>query len=512
MSLVRNSLTIGGLTLVSRVLGFVRDLLMARFIGAGLASDAFLIAWRLPNLFRSLFAEGAFSAAFVPMFNKSEARKAFAEQVLAVLAPILLIFTALMMIAAGPIVWAMTGGFPGDSGEKFALATELTRITFPYLLLISLCAMVGGILNSLDRFWVNAAAPVLLNLCLIAALLFFRGETALDTAYSQALAVTLSGLLQLAWMVWALRRAKFSLRLRLPRLTPEVKHMLWLIWPAAIGAGATQINLLVSTSLAARFLSEGAVSWLYYADRLNQLPLGLIGIGVGTALLPGLSRLIGAHELAAANHLQNRAIELVLLLTLPAAAAFVVSAGPLIAGTLQHGAFSASDTAATAAALAIFALGLPAYVLIKILTPGFHARGDTRTPVRIALLAIAANLIGNIALIWSLGHIGIALATALSAWLNVILLWLMLVRRGQFSIDAQLARRLPRLLLAALLMAASLWLLNPLLLPALSGGLLARITGLTLLIGIGGAVYFGGALLFGAFALNDLRMLVRRKG
>jgi len=287
MSLVRNSITIGGLTLVSRVLGLVRDMLMARFVGAGLASDAFLIAWRLPNLFRALFAEGAFAAVFVPLFNKKMtqaereeaglgliAARKFASQVLSVLFPFLVIFTVIMMLAAGPIVWAMTGGFPDGGAEKFALARHLTIITFPYLALISLVSLLGGILNSLNRFWVNAAAPILLNICMIIALIFFRGDSEVETAVTQAIAVTVSGALQLLWLMWACQRAGVRLTLSLPRLTPDVKLMLALIAPAAIGQGAIQINLLISTSLAARFLPEGSVSWLYICGPAEPASIG----------------------------------------------------------------------------------------------------------------------------------------------------------------------------------------------------------------------------------------------
>ena len=338
MNLLRATGTIGGLTLVSRILGFVRDMLFARFAGAGLASDCFLIAFRLPNLFRALFAEGAFASAFVPMFSRqvgehdgdTTAAKRFAEEALSVLLPVLALFTALMMIAAGPVVYAMTGGFPGASPQKFALAVELTRVTFPYLLLISLVSLLGGILNSLQRFWVNAAAPILLNLSLIGGLVVFHSPTEIGTARVQAAAVTVAGIAQFVWLLWACLRADVRLRLRAPQLTPAVRRLLAIIWPAALGAGAVQFNLLVSTALAARFLPEGAVSYLYYADRLNQLPLGLVGIGVGTALLPTLARQLGAKNDAVAMHTQNRAIELVLLLTLPAAAALVVSALPMI--------------------------------------------------------------------------------------------------------------------------------------------------------------------------------------
>jgi putative peptidoglycan lipid II flippase len=519
MNLVRATATIGGLTLVSRVLGFVRDMLMARFVGAGFASDAFLIAFRLPNLFRALFAEGAFASAFVPMFNRTIGKERddlsaglrFAEGVLSVLLPVLLLFTAAMMLAAGPIVWAMTGGFPNGGPDKLALATGFTRITFPYLLLISLVSLLGGILNSLGRFWVNAAAPVLLNLCLIAGLLFFRGSTDVETARTQSIAVTVSGVLQLSWLIWSCRQAGVVLKLRRPELTPDVRALLKVVWPAALGAGAVQFNLLISTTLAARFLPEGSVSYLYYADRLNQLPLGLIGIGIGTAMLPTLSRQIGRGEDGPAMVTQNRAIELALLLTLPAAAALMASALPLVRALLQHGAFTIGDTMASASALAAFSIGLPAYVLIKVLTPGFYARADTKTPVRIALVAMAVNLVLNLSLIWSMEHVGLALSTAISAWVNAGLLYWTLHRRGHLTLDARLRSRGLRLIGATLVMAAGLLALNHWIDPLMGRSLAVRGVGLVLLMGAGGMLYFGAAFALGAFRIADLRAQLSRR-
>ncbi len=524
MNLLRASATIGGLTLVSRILGFVRDMLMARFVGAGFASDAFLIAWRLPNLFRALFAEGAFSAAFVPMFNRTVAEAEatepgsgltialrFAEDVLSVLLPFLILFTAIMILAAGPIVWAMTGGFPDGGPEKFALATQYTRITFPYLMLISLVSLLGGILNSLNRFWVNAAAPILLNICLIVGLVFFRGSSDVETAHTQAIAVTISGVLQLGWLILACWQAGVRLRIRLPRLSPEVKRMLALIGPAAIGAGAVQFNLLISTTLAARFLPEGSVSYLYYADRLNQLPLGLIGIGVGTAMLPSLSRQLGGGDARAALDTQNRAIELVLLLTLPATAALMVSATPLIRGLLEHGAFTAVDTIATARALAAFSLGLPAYVLIKVLTPGFYARSDTKTPVRIAMLAMLVNLGLNLILVWPMAHVGLALSTAISAWVNAGLLYWTLRRRDHFAIDDRLRRTSIRLIAATLAMAVMLLLINPWIEPHTGRGVLERVTALSVMIFAGVGLYFALVFGLGAYSLSTLKAQFRRR-
>ena len=526
MNLVRATASIGGLTLVSRVLGMVRDMLMARYVGAGLASDAFLIAWRLPNLFRALFAEGAFAAVFVPMYNRrmTEAEQAaadsglaaandFAGQVLSVLLPFLIVFTAIMMAATVPVVLAMTGGFPDGGPEKFDLAVHLTRITFPYLALISLVSLLGGILNSLNRFWVNAAAPVLLNIAMIVAVLFFRGDTPETTAETQAIAVTVAGALQLAWLIWSCRRAGVTLKLSRPRLSPDVKRLLWLIGPAALGQGAIQFNLLVSTSLAARFLPQGAVSYLYYADRLNQLPLGLIGIGIGTAILPGLSRQIGGGDTAAARHTQNRAMELALLLALPAAVALVVSATPLIRGVFQHGAFTAADTMGTAGALAAFSVGVPAYVLIKVLTPGFYAQQDTRTPVRLAVVSMLVNLAGNLlsVLVLNTGFVGIALSTALAAWVNVILLYAVLHRRDHLQMDDRFKAKAIRIAAASTAMGIALYLLNPFLDPFMGGAWENRVLALIALCGIGGAVYGAAVLLLGGASLGELRRQFIRK-
>jgi putative peptidoglycan lipid II flippase len=524
VSLVRAVSTIGSLTLVSRVLGMVRDMLMARYVGAGLASDAFLIAWRLPNLFRALFAEGAFAAVFVPMFNRRmaegeaaqegsglEAAKDFASQVLSVLFPFLILFTLVMMVAAGPIVYAMTGGFPDGGPEKFALARHLTIITFPYLALISIVSLLGGILNSINRFWVNAAAPILLNICMIVALLVFRGDTAIETAETQAVAVTVSGVLQLLWLILSCRANGVMLRLHRPRLTPQVKAMLALIGPAAVGQGAIQINLLISTSLAARFLPQGAVSYLYYADRLNQLPLGLIGIGIGTAILPMLSRQIGGGDAQAANDTQNRAIELAAFLALPAAVALVAAAVPIVRGVFQHGQFSAADTLGTSGALAAFAIGVPAYVLIKVLTPGFYARSDTKTPVRLAMIAMLVNLVGNLILIWPLGHIGVGVATAISAWVNVALLYITLHRRGLLTLDARLRGKLWRMVVAAGLMAGALVAGNAVADPWMTGGLWTRIVALTILCGSGAAIYGVASIALGAYRLSELKALLRRR-
>ncbi|GGB15895.1 putative lipid II flippase MurJ [Sphingomonas metalli] len=511
--------SVGGLTLASRVLGLVRDALFARFVGAGFASDAFLIAFRLPNMFRALFAEGAFSAAFIPMFNRKVAEAGsdglpqgvrFAEDALSVLLPILILMTAAVEVAAYPATWLLTWGFNDATPAQFAYVVELCRLTFPYLLLISLVSLFGGILNSLHRFWVAAAAPILLNLTLIVALLVFHAETPLLTARNQAIAVTLSGALQLLWLWWACRRAGVSLRLKAPRLSPDVKRLLALIWPAAAGAGAVQINLVISTALAARMLEHGSVTYIYMADRLNQLPLGLVGIGLGTVLLPTISRLLGKGDEAGAMETQNRGMELALFLTLPATVALIICGLPIVAALFQHGAFSATDSVATAQALAAFSIGLPSYILVKVLTPGYYARSDTRTPVRYATVSMAVNLILNLALIVPLRHMGPPLATAIASTVNVALLYRTLVQRGHFQADAQLRRRAPRLALSALLMGAAMWFLNDLFHPFVTGSTIERWGAMAALVATGVLVYAAAVFVTGAVRPADLKRLIRR--
>lgn len=519
MNLIRSLGSVGGLTLASRILALVRDSLQARYVGANFASDAFLVAFRLPNMFRAFFAEGAFASAFVPMFNRKLAEESgntaaydFAERALAVLFAFLAVMTVAMLAAAWPLTLALSGGFARQqpSAEQFAFAVELSRITIPYLMLICLASLLGGILNSLDKFWVNAAAPILLNIAMVVALFAFHG-TPEQTARAQAIAVPLGGVLQLGWLALACRASGVSLRLRRPRLDPEVKRLLALILPAALGAGAVQLNLVISTALSGYLLGEGSISYIYYADRLNQLPLGMIGIGLGTILLPTISRLLGAGREAEAMETQNRGMELALFLTLPAMVALIVSAEPIVRGLFQYGHFTAQDTVNCAWALAGFSIGLPSYVLVKVLTPGYYARQDTRTPVRFATISVAVNIAANLTLIPLIGHVGPPLATALSSTVNVWLLYRTLAARGHFAADAQLRRRLPRLALAALLMGVALFGGDRLLDPWLNGFLWQRYAALAVLVGAGCAIYGLACLFTRAFLVSDLKALVRRR-
>jgi putative peptidoglycan lipid II flippase len=497
MALLRSVATVGSYTLVSRLFGFLRDILTAAILGAGPVADAFFVAQRLPNLFRSLFAEGAFSAAFVPLFagtmaeHGKEAARNFAEEALAVLLAALLGFVLLGEIFMPAVMRVIAPGF-GEDPAKFGLAVELARITFPYLLFIALVALQGGVLNSVDRFAAAAATPILLNLFLIAALLLMDRFGWRD-GHALAWAVTAAGFAQFLWLMSSCARAGLALRLPVPRLTRDVRRTLAVMAPGTIGAGVTQLNLLISTALAS-LLPSGSVSYLYYADRLNQLPLGVVGIAVGTAILPPLSRQVRTGHLPEAVATQNRGIELALLLTLPAAVALALLATPILAVLFQRGAFDATDTQATAAALTAYAAGLPAFVLVKVLAPAFFARQDTATPVKVAVVAMASNLCLTLALMQFLAHVGIALATTVAGWVNALSLLVLLIRRRHFRFDARARRNLPRIATAALGMGAVLVLLRIWLTPALAALPLVRIAALAALVG-------GGLASFALFAL-----------
>ncbi len=512
MALIRSAATVGGYTMLSRVLGFLRDILIAAALGAGPVADAFFVAFRIPNMFRRLVAEGAFAAAFVPLFSRRletdgrRAAQSFAEAALAVLLGTLLVFTLLAEISMPWLMRAIAPGFAGDAA-KFDLAVLFTRITFPYLLFMGLVALFGGVLNAHLRFAAAAAAPLLLNIVLITAVLGFA-DAGPTPGHALAWGVALAGAGQFVWMAAACHRAGVALRLPWPRLTPDVRRLLKLMVPAGLTAGVYQINLLVGTIVAT--LEDGAVSYLYYADRVAQLPLGVVGVALGTALLPMLSRSLGAGDEARAMDHQNRAIEVSLLLTLPAAAALLVIHQPIVAVLFERGAFGAEAVAATGAGLAAFAAGLPAYVLVKVLVPGFFARQDMTTPLKVSIAAMAANLALIAALFPALGFVGIALATAASSVLHAGLLWWWLARRGLLVMDARLRRRLPRMIFASAVMAAGLWLAAAALEAPLAGALPLRIAALSALV-VGGMAVFGlCAQAFGAARLGELREMLGR--
>jgi putative peptidoglycan lipid II flippase len=514
MALIRSIATVGGLTMVSRVFGFVRDILIASVLGAGSVADAFFVAFKFPNLFRRLFAEGAFTAAFVPIFaglletEGQPTAKRFAEQALSVLLTGLLVFVALIEVA---MPWAMYVFAPGfaDEPEKFAMTVLFTRIAFPYLLFVSLVSLFAGVLNSLGRFALAAATPILLNVSLIAAVLFVAPLVP-TVGHALAWGVAAAGVLQLLWLMASCARAGIWLRLRRPRLSPHVRTLLRRALPVAVGAGLYQVNLLIDTVLAS-LLPSGSVSYLFYADRVNQLPLGVVGVAVGTALLPLLSRQVRAGHDVAASHSQNRALEFALLLTLPAAVALLVLAEPLVLVLFQRGAFNYAETAKTASALSALATGLPAYILIKALTPGFFAREDTVTPVKIAAAAMVVNIAIAVILMGPLLHVGIAVATSASAWMNAAFLAVVLRRRGHLQIDGRLRQRLPRMVLASIVMGGVLIAAESGLADWLVADLPRKVAALAALVLAGLIAFAASAELTGASGWKDVRGVLRRK-
>ena len=510
MTLVRSAATVGGFTMISRLLGFLRDVLLAAILGAGPVADAFFVAFKLPNFFRRLFAEGAFNAAFVPLFSGLLARRGpgaatiFAGEALAVMLWALLVLVALMQFAMPWVMLGLAPGFASDP-DKFDLAVLFTRTTFPYLLFISLVSLLGGVLNAMGRFAAAAATPILLNLCLIGAVLGLSRLTA-TPGHALAWGVAVAGAVQFLWLVVVCKRAGVLPRLPRPRLTPGVRALLRIMLPAALGTGVVQLNLVLDTVIAS-LLPSGSVSFLYYADRVNQLPLGVIGVAVGTALLPLLSRQLASGDTAGALDSQARSIEFSLLLTVPAAAALVIAAHPVVAGLFGRGAFTPDVVSATASALAAYALGLPAHVLVKVLAPGFFARGDTATPVKYAVVSLFVNVALNLALMKPMAHTGIALATAAAAWVNALLLARGLARRNFLAVDARLKRHLMGVLAATAAMGGILWLAVAFLADAFAGGEATRAAALVAVVILGMVVFALAALLFGA---GDRAEIVRR--
>ena len=512
MNLIKSTGTIGGLTLVSRVAGFAREMLMSRVMGASWQADAFFVAFRLPNTFRRLFGEGAFSAGFVPLYAQrlhgeggNEEAKKFSEEVLAVFVPTLILFTLIFEIIMGPFVFLISG----YHGEKLALATFLTRITFPYLVLISLVSLFSGILNSLARFTAAAFAPALLNLAMLAALIFVPvGGT--TTAVALAIGVTIGGVLQLGLLLAACKRAGIVLKLRRPRLTPGVRQFVRVVIPATLGAGVYQISAFIDTFFLTR-IGTGAMSYFNYADRLNQLPLGVIGAALGTAILPQVSRHVGANEPGKAARVQGQAAELAMLLCLPAALALAVSAFPLVSALFQGGKFTTEDARLTAMTLSIIVLGLPAYVLVKVLTPGFYARQDTATPVKVAVFVLVATVVLNFLLIPPFGIAGLASAIAICSWLNCVILYVILHRRGHFRIEGWLASRIARQLIAAVAMGAALFAIRTVLSDWFEGSVGHRLAGVIAIVGGGMAVYFPLVWILGGTDREELKSLVKRR-
>jgi putative peptidoglycan lipid II flippase len=526
MKLYRAFATVGSLTMVSRILGFGRDILIARVLGTGAVADAFVVAFQFPNLFRRLFAEGAFNAAFVPLFTDkltksgAEDARSFAEDALAGLLFVLLLLSAAAMAA---MPWLMLGIAPGfvDTPEKFNLTVVMTQITFPYLTCMSLVALLSGILNAMGRFTAAAAAPILLNLILIVVMLVaqaFDVTGARDYGIVLAWGVAVAGFAQLVMLSIAAYRSGMGLGFRMPRLTDDMRRLVVLGVPGIVSGGITQINLLVGGIIAS--FQDGARSFLYYADRLYQLPLGVVGVAIGVVLLPDLVRHLARRDEGAALDSQNRSLEFAALLTVPSSVALAVLAEPLIVVLFQRGAFTAADVWPTAMALAIFAAGLPAFVIQKVFQPGYFARQDTQTPMRLAAINFVINVVVSLGLfvafmrVGVMPHLGIAIATTLAGWVNAFMLWRGLAARGHFKADARLVRNLPLVMVFSAAMGCALWLLLPYAQPYLdaSQSVPVKIAVLAALIAIGSFVFFALAQLLGVVSLGQLRRIVSRQG
>jgi putative peptidoglycan lipid II flippase len=517
VSLYRNFLSVGGLTLLSRVFGFVRDALMAAVLGISPVSDAFNAAFRFPNLFRRLFAEGAFNTAFVPMFATAleeqghDGAKELASRIMSWLVAAILVITVLVEIFAEQVMVPFVPGFLSDPA-KFELTVFLTRIMFPYLACMSLMAAYAAILNSLGRFVAAAFAPVVLNIVNISALvpLVLLTLEDRDTAFWVAVATMLGGIAQLALVYGAIRRAGFVPRLRWPRLDKEVRQFWVLAVPAIAAGGITQINIFVGTVIASG--ADEVMSIIYNADRLYQLPLGIIGIAIGTVLLPELSRHIGAGREAEARQSQSQSLFLSMLLSMPAAGALIGLALPIVRVLFERGAFGPGDSVNVAQALVAFAVGVPAFVLIRVLQPGFFSRQDTKTPTWFAAVSLVVNVALSLALFGSFKHVGIALATSVAAWINVILLAVFLARRGHFRLDGAEWRQQAMIALLSAVMAGGLYGAVVLLGPVFDPGASFPIQALALLAlcVLGAALYFALLHLTGVQRLGALLRRFRR--
>ncbi len=514
MKLVKAMATVAGMTALSRIAGFARDILTAAYLGAGYVADAFFVALKLPNFFRRVTAEGAFSIAFVPIYSKTreietqDKADLFASNAFMVMLSILSVFVVIALILMPFIIAAIAPGFVSDP-IRMELAVELTRITFPYLLLMSLTALLGGVLNSMDRFAPFAFAPVLFNLSLIVSLLL--SDNFKTTGHALSWGLLAAGVLQFIFLWLSVKRAGVKITISRPRLNADIRKIFKLMGPAVIGAGVVHINLFVDLILAS-FLEAGSISYLYYADRLNQLPLGVVGIAVGTALLPMLSRAMVKEDKRHAIDLFNRSLEYCLLLALPAAIALMVIPLPLITILFERGEFDISDSLITSQVLRGYAIGLPAYIAIKVFSTAHWAREDTTTPVRISIIATITNIIGSIILIQFIGVAGIALSTGLTGWLQFYLHTRALKTHEKLRFDRRFLTNIHKITLSSCIMGAGVYILSvPLNGWIFEGSWLEQIIALAIIVIMGGLIYAVSILLTGAIKYSDLKGYVIKK-
>ena len=507
--MIERMLTVGGLTLVSRITGFIRDIMLAAILGAGPVADAFFVALRLPNHFRAIFAEGAFNAAFVPAYARireqggAEPARVFADRIFTLLLASQVVLLAVALFFTPVVIALLAPGFNNDP-ERFALATDLTRITFPYLLLISLVTLYGGILNALHRFAAAAAAPILLNLSMMMTLAVAASFP--NAGYAAAWGVLLAGFFEFALLAGTVRRAGERPRFRWPEFDADVRKFFRALGPATVGSAGVQLALFADTVIAS-FLATGALSALYYADRLNQLPIGVIGIAAGTVVLPEMARRIAAGDEAGARRAQNRAIELTLLLSVPCVAAFLIVPELIMRALFARGAFTSADAVAAGQTLAAYALGLIPFVLIRSVVATFFARGDTINPVKASLAAVSVNIAFKVLLVGTLAQVGLALATSIGAWVNLVLVIWLAARAGLIGLDPELRRAVLKIAAAGIALAIALWLGHHLVTRLVHDGVALRDEiRLALLVLIGVLVYGGVILaLFGRQWLDAWR-------
>jgi putative peptidoglycan lipid II flippase len=487
-------LTVGGYTLVSRLTGFLRDIMLAAIIGAGPVADAFFVAFRLPNHFRAIFAEGAFNSAFIPAYARvrtedgAAAAKDFGDRTFTLLFASQIVLLALALVFTPQAIEILAPGFSREP-QQFALAVSLTRITFPYLLLITLVTLWSGILNALHRFAAAAAAPILLNVTMMTTLaLAFWFPSA---GYAAAWGVLISGVLQALLVGGDASFVGVMTSFKAPRWDKDVRRFFTALVPATVGSAGTQLALFADTIIAS-FLSAGAISALYYADRIDQLPIGVIGIAIGTVLVPEITHRVAAGDEIGARAAQNRAIEFAVLLALPCVVAFLVVPGLIMRGLFVRGAFTVADAHAAALTLMAYTIGLIPFILIRSVVAPFLARGDTATPVKAALIGTAVNIACKIALMFPLAQVGLALATSIGAWLNFILVLYFATRARLIAPDPELKTTLVKLGAAAIVLAVVLMLAAPFVMSMLSSWSRFRDeTALAVLILIGAAVYGG---------------------
>jgi putative peptidoglycan lipid II flippase len=499
--------TVGGYTLLSRLTGFARDIMLAAILGAGPVADAFFVALRLPNHFRAIFAEGAFNAAFVPAYAQLYGRdqpsaSLFADRIFTLLfgAQVVLLLVAWLFMPQ--VIAILAPGFSADP-VRGELAISLTRITFPYLLLITLVTLYGGMLNVMHRFASAAAAPIFLNLSMMTTLAlaaFFP-----SAGHAAAWGVLVAGLLEFALLAGDAARNGILPRFAPPKVDDEVRGFFRALGPATVGSMGTQLALFADTIIAT-FLPAGALSALYYADRLNQLPIGVIGIAIGTVLLPEMSRRLTENDSAGAMASQRRAFDFTLLFSVPFVAAFLTVPDVIMRAMFARGAFSKADAAAAGATLAAYAIGLIPFVLIRSAVATFYARKDTATPVKAALTGVAVNVALKVALVGALAQVGLALATAVGAWVNLLLVIGFAVRAGYLELDRALMRSLAKFAVAGILLAAALWFAARFAMAQFAHLSAFRDeAALLVLVGVGAVVYAGSiVLLFGGGWLRSL--------